>query len=176
MKVPETKTDNSKDQRNGNGKDVSPSNDERNRRSRSPSRSMSRSPSSDDGRKKNKDVHDRQWGVGEKTDIRRMSADSDTERRMYEKGHRSDERSSSRDKLPGSKIQYDLAETEDPIRASPVRAPMYDESKKRRSRSSSSSRSYDSRGSRSRSRSGDSSGSDSSSEEERKKSVKKVEV
>ncbi|KAJ8306826.1 hypothetical protein KUTeg_014910 [Tegillarca granosa] len=177
VKGPETQQLDIKDQKNVNGEDiVTPSNDQGNRRSRSPSRSMSRSPSSDVSLgKRNNDEHDRKWGIGEKSDMRRMSTDSDTERRMYEKVHRSNERSLSKDKLPGSKIQYDLAETEDPIRASPVRAPVYDESKKRRSRSSSSSRSYDSRGSRSRSRSGDSSGSDSSSEEDRKKSVKKVE-
>ncbi|KAJ8306818.1 hypothetical protein KUTeg_014902 [Tegillarca granosa] len=132
VKGPETQKLDIKDQKNVNGEDiVTPSNDQGNRRSRSPSRSMSRSPSSDVSLgKRNNDEHDRKWGIGEKSDMRRMSTDSDTERRMYEKVHRSNERSLSKDKLPGSKIQYDLAETEDPIRASPVRAPVYDESKK----------------------------------------------
>jgi len=84
----------------------------------------------------------------------------------------------SQERIPGSKIQYDLAEKENPIRASPVRAPDIEVSKidlpRSRSCSSSESRSAKRRSDYSDSSSDDSGSSDS--EEDRKKSVKKVEV
>jgi hypothetical protein len=113
-------------------------------------------------------------GDGQHSRSRSHSPEQRTIRRDVKKMASPDEKLTNQKE---SKIQYDLAETEDPIKASPLRVPEKNIPEKKTTHSRSTSSSSSRSGSvRSRSRSYSSDSSSASSKNNEKKPAKKVEV